>query len=326
VADSHIINVKAAFTVQQNGAGFAGMSSTDGGTVYLSGYDDGSGDSGGGSGTDEPLPDDPIYTLTLDASGGTFTDGSSSKQYTFDHHDSSVPTQVEVPTRNGYQFTGFYDNDNKILRYDSNGAAISPPYGLTVTLYAQWTSEGSDTITLHANGGTFKDGSDTLVHSALTYGAYVSDTPSRQGYTFKGFAISLDPDDKIYIDASGRVMASDIMDYDNLYAVWEQNTSTDPWDNVDENAAICDVYIDDTGTMHARNFRIHSEETIIIDSLGDVYAKSFIYDSIIGIDSEGIHMINFELIREEGWNIKTIADANNNIVVDNNNNIIVAAY
>ena len=263
-----------------------------------------------------------MLTLTLYAEGGIFeSNGTDVLEITYP--EETDPDTVEIPIRENYIFKGY--EYHSILYIDEQGNDITDTsiYKDGIThLFAVWESSGS-WITLNATGGTFaSNGSDSLIYSNLTSGDYV-EVPVKDGYTFIGFSVYED-DVKCYIDENGYVMASDIMDYDTVYAVWEQTTPTNPWEEIDENAPACQVYVDNTGTLYARNFRVHSENTIIIDSLGDVYAKSFTFGDIIGMSAEGLIMKNFKPIREEGYNIKTIVDANNNIIVDNNNNIIVA--
>lgn len=243
----------------------------------------------------DDVPED--ISITLNANGGIFE--STGQEILFIGDINSV-TSVEIPVMDSYVFCGFtseIDGGDKPI--DSEGVVLYKEEFVETysgaVLYAQWEKQSYTTV-LDANGGTFRStGSETVQVPDLKIGEYV-EVPVRQGYTFLGFSIYED-DEKCYIDETGCVLASDIMDYNTLYAVWEQNTSTNPWEQVDEDAQACQAYVDDNRIIHARNFRIHDNDTVIIDSLGDVYAKSFALGDAMKMSAEGIVMPGFELIR-----------------------------
>jgi len=93
-----------------------------------------------------------VYQITLDKQGGT--GGTSTVSATYGQRLPSI----EVPTRVGYQFMGYYIyTDNKIgdLCYAPSGEEGTRWYNSSdKTLYALW-EKIETTLTLNANGGTF---------------------------------------------------------------------------------------------------------------------------------------------------------------------------
>ena len=90
-----------------------------------------------------PVDADPSYTVTFNANGGA---GTMSPE------TDSVAT---VPTPNAFTQTGYSFSDWNTA---ANGSGIayaneaSYPFTASVTLYAQWTSNPSYTVTFNANG------------------------------------------------------------------------------------------------------------------------------------------------------------------------------
>ena len=76
-----------------------------------------------------------VYTITLDANGGTFGDGQSTKEVKITY---GTAISLDVPTREGYTFLGWYDAEgNEVTSFDG---VMTDEYAETgnVTLYAKW--------------------------------------------------------------------------------------------------------------------------------------------------------------------------------------------
>ena len=112
------------------------------------------------------------YTVTLDANGGKVDPAELTATY-----DSALG-ELPVPTRTGYTFTGWVDE---------NGNAVTAETLYTVAddsvLTATWAVE-QYVMTLDANGGTVDPTQITV-----SYGSAVGElpVPTRAGYTFAGW-------------------------------------------------------------------------------------------------------------------------------------------
>ena len=122
------------------------------------------------------------YKVTLDRQGGT--DGSASVTATY---GNSMPA-IQVPTRNGYTFGGYYDQTNGggTQYYNADGSSAKAwDKATATTLYAKWTAK-TYTITFNANGG------EGGTCQELEYGATIdAPTVTREGYTFSGWSPSV---------------------------------------------------------------------------------------------------------------------------------------
>ena len=116
-------------------------------------------------------------TVTLNKNGGT--GGSNSVSATY---DSAMPSAT-MPTRTGYTFNGYFDNQSGGTKYYNANGTSAKNWNKTgnTTLYAQWTAISKD-ITLKANGAT---GNDQVV--TITYDSAKTLNP---GYTKTGYEIT----------------------------------------------------------------------------------------------------------------------------------------
>ena len=135
------------------------------------------------------------HTITFSANGGRFSDGSESKSVTT---VSGLFTFTEVPTREGYAFEGW--------KTKSPNATVWPPETFVDRtlnrddqLFAVWKEQaasgggvggGQQTFELNANGGTVSPKTFTVEGEwgALKIVGKLP-TPTRSGYTFKGWYI-----------------------------------------------------------------------------------------------------------------------------------------
>ena len=150
------------------------------------------------------------YTITFDANGGTVSPSTLKVIY------GSTYGTLPTPTRKGFNFEGWYTTA-------SGGTKIESTTKVNITsnrtLYAHWTNDSKEyTVTLKPNGGNVSPSTITVEYGS-TYGELP--TPTRRGYTFKGWYSS---------SHNGKLITSDSkVDIDgehNLYATWEINTYT----------------------------------------------------------------------------------------------------
>ena len=183
------------------------------------------------------------YTVTFNANGGTVNTSYYSLDCTFaswNTNSSGTGTTVNagssytpnknvtlyakytnptlgnypIPSKTGYTFNGWYTAASGGSRVDAT-TVISA----NTTLYAQWSLETYSVI-------YFDDGSANIpAEQTKTYGTALtlsSETPVKDGYTFKGWATE---------EGSTTVVYSPGAQYTNnewviLYAVWEKNPAT----------------------------------------------------------------------------------------------------
>lgn len=146
------------------------------------------------------------FTVTFDANGGTFTNGTGYASYTALYGDPVVAP--EAPTKAGYGFVGwFYD---KALTQQVSFSSFTIP-SASVTVYAKW-SDTVRTVTFNANGGS---GTTTVTYEI---GAVITEpvSPSRAGYSFNGWYSDEALTSKVVFDSNLKMGGDNI----TLYASW----------------------------------------------------------------------------------------------------------
>lgn len=91
---------------------------------------------------------DTRHTLTVDANGGEFLDGTDVKTYKYNNGDTPM---VEEPTRDGYEFAGWTPELPGGVMPDNDA-----------TIKAQWNA----VVTVDPNGGKFADGSTAVYETS----------------------------------------------------------------------------------------------------------------------------------------------------------------
>lgn len=135
--------------------------------------------------------------------------------------DGETVTAPTAPTREGYSFDYWMDNDGG--EYNFNESVTGD-----ITLTAKWTAI-EYTLTYDYNGGTYTVNEKALTSSYSTYKGTTTVTikgiePVRDGYTFLGWATTADATEAEYTAAQENVK----LDFDStnkatLYAVWQAN-------------------------------------------------------------------------------------------------------
>jgi uncharacterized repeat protein (TIGR02543 family) len=173
---------------------------------------------------------DPTYTVTYSANGGIGTAPTDSTKYK--SGDSVTVKGKGVLSRSGYTFLGWSTNSG------ASAATYTPGDDFiirgNVNLYAVWdkdddTRPPADTtysVTYRGNGNTGgsapTDGSSYKSGSTVTVKGQSGLT--RTGYTFLGWSTDSEAVSAAYTGGSSFSISGDV----TLYAVWRQNTPTEP--------------------------------------------------------------------------------------------------
>ena len=157
-----------------------------------------------------------LYTVTLDANGGTFdASGSTVAQDTMQVTYGGNFEQMPIPRYKGYFFRGWYDEQWGGRQYGDEDGRGTYTYDKTedCTLYALWEEAPLCTVTFNPNGGTLT-GAETCQEKQNERIQRPYEEPIREGYYFRGW----------YKDADGTQM----WDFDDpipgnmtLYAGWD---------------------------------------------------------------------------------------------------------
>ncbi|MFE8701780.1 InlB B-repeat-containing protein, partial [Cytobacillus sp. FJAT-54145] len=162
------------------------------------------------------------YTVTFDAGDGTVTTTTQTKLFGSTYGKGSDGTSNEslpTPTRTGYAFAGWYDNDG------FTGSAITNQSEVTIannhTLYAKW-EVNSYNVTYNANGSTGGFPPNVTSHA---YGSVVTVSGKgdleKTGYTFTGWNAEANGSGTPYAASTAFPMGTNHV---TLYAQWIANT------------------------------------------------------------------------------------------------------
>ena len=150
------------------------------------------------------------YTVTYDANGGSVSPASKNVTY------GGTYGTLAKPSKSGYDFAGWYTAA-------SGGTKVTSSTKVTATsnhkIYAHW-SDNTYTVTFDANGGSVSPTSKTVT-SAAPYGTLP--TPTRNGYTFKGWYWHVGSNGGAIINSDTKVTATS--DH-TLVAHWEPKIYT----------------------------------------------------------------------------------------------------
>jgi uncharacterized repeat protein (TIGR02543 family) len=149
----------------------------------------------------------PQYTVTYNANGGTVSPTSATV-----NAGSSVT--LPSPSRSGFTFNGWYTSSSGGSFLGFGGTSYTP--SSSITIFAQWTAI-QYTVTWNANGGTVSPTSATVnAGSSVT-----APTPTRSGFTFSTWRNPLSGGDPIFVSAGGSYTPTASITF---YAIWTAPT------------------------------------------------------------------------------------------------------
>ena len=163
-------------------------------------------------------PKTSALTFNVNGGSGTMSTGIVAT------YGQAMPTPVNLPTRVGYAFTGFYDATSGGTKYYNADGTSARTWNKNktsgTTLYAQWTPKTSE-LTFNVNGGsgTMTTGLVATYDAAMPTGITL---PTRTGYTFAGFYDATSGGTKYYNadGTSARTWNKDTTSGTTLYAQW----------------------------------------------------------------------------------------------------------
>ena len=152
------------------------------------------------------------YKVSFEGNGGTFTaNGNWTGSYSEDVQSGyRVSAKIANPTRDGYTFAGWFDEDG-------NAWNASTVITGSVTYYAKWDANSYE-LTLYANGGAYADGSNVKVYPASeTTPIGNVEIPTREGYVFRGWYTRADGGERVEFETTSTLDKDTI-----LYAHWTE--------------------------------------------------------------------------------------------------------
>lgn len=154
-------------------------------------------------------------TVQLELNGGTLPSGTSSSVVV---SEGNPWPKLPDPTREGYQFEGWYTSNTEGVQISGGTGAVEAP--IPTTLYARWTAKKFQ-VKFDYNGG---DGSQDP--KAYTYGEKYSRLPSNAqwpGHTFLGWYTAASGGTLV----NGETLMTTASDH-TLYARWGFQVSFEP--------------------------------------------------------------------------------------------------
>ena len=155
-------------------------------------------------------------TITLNRNGGTGGSGSTTATYGL-----AMTGGLSAPTRDGYDFSGYYDVSSTIggTRYYTSTMTSARTWdkGGNQTLYARWAPKESE-VTLDKNGGTGGTGSTKANYGLPMKNGVVA--PTRSGFVFLGYYDAKTGGSQYYSSVMTSAKDWDKIGNHTLYARW----------------------------------------------------------------------------------------------------------
>ncbi|WP_026492320.1 InlB B-repeat-containing protein [Butyrivibrio sp. XPD2002] len=173
------------------------------------------------------------YTVAFNDNGGTTATTPALSNVAYDEKITIPESAATAPT--GYEFAGWATNKNAKEPELLAGAEVSKLSAVnndTVTYYAVWTAQSSNTITVtyDLNGGTGTAPESPVRGVDLPYDvAGVGRIVAPTNYTFVGWATTADATEPEFVQGTKKITNTDKSDID-LFAVYQATVDFDPND------------------------------------------------------------------------------------------------
>ena len=181
------------------------------------------------------------YQVKFDTNGGSWIQSQTVKW-------NERATRPADPTRTGYKFLGWYEDDTltKLFDFDTEFDDSKYPPPRTLTLYAKWEPEKL-VINFHANDGKGEMPPQTITYDQLPVQINAAGLLSKEGYNFDGWATSVNGE-KIYdncewITVENWAKIRTGTETINLYAKWKIQTFTVTF-NANNGSAVTSTTVD----------------------------------------------------------------------------------
>lgn len=174
---------------------------------------------------------DSEYTVTLSYQGAVLGDEEDSSSFRYQYGVGVTKAELagRMPVRDGYTFAGWYSDPACRKKV----TAISAKQTGDMVLYAKWTGV-KYTVSFAANGTGVIGKMQNQKMAFGTAKALNKCSFRRPGYTFMGW--STDADGEVVYANREKIAVPDCLDGNNtltLYAVWEKDTYSITYRNVD---------------------------------------------------------------------------------------------
>lgn len=135
------------------------------------------------------------YSVTYAIGKGASWPNNNAPAMSYYPQDADVAVTDSVPTRDGYEFTGWEITAPEVDKPTLQNGKFTMP-AANVTLTAQW-EESKYTVTYALDGGKI-DGNDSYTDSNSPYAkdatVTVAPNPTKEGYTFADWTVTVDPE------------------------------------------------------------------------------------------------------------------------------------
>ena len=189
---------------------------------------------GGSSSKSKTIPDEPIYTITFYANGGT---GGPEDPIEVYYGEELPALSGFAPTKKDYYFAGYWDEKTGGTQYYA--ANMTPLQNWDkqedATLYAKWTKIPLVEIVFNKNNADNESETKTYQVQEKTKITLNANPFTREGYTFVGWSrqpagtAPILEDEAIYTTGAYPYRA-------DFYAIWKVNTYTITFDLNTSNA------------------------------------------------------------------------------------------